>query len=121
MNPFEASAEVYSPRWGHTDTYRFKFEMDRFEVSHGPKKLVAIWHDGGDPEWKVPEGLTDVMKNDGIYPPHDIEGLLEYVWKAWRDGQLSDDQAQHEVTAFIGWVNESTAAKPRTDFWRTIF
>ena len=61
------------------------------------------------------------MKNDKIYPPDGIEGLIEYLWRAWRDGQLDDSQLQIELNELANYVNISTKAKPRTEFWKKIF
>lgn len=122
MTPFEAECEVYSPRWGHPDTYRFAFSMEQLEISHGPRKRTAIWdEDGNGADWKGGTTLNDIMGNDNIHAPEGTENLIAYVWAAWRNGELSSEKAQEELNVFIEWINASTKAKPRTDFWRGIF
>ncbi|MGV1754880.1 hypothetical protein [Agrobacterium sp. CG674] len=121
MEPFEAQCQVYSPRWGHADTYRFILSMEKFEIFHGPRSRVAVWRDNMDPEWEGHDTVGDIMRNDSIYPPEHVEDLLSYVWKSWRDGQLTNEQAQAELNAFVDYLNASTANKPQTDFWHGIF
>lgn len=121
MESFEATAEVYSPRWGHTDTYRFHFSEDKLIISHGPRERIATWDSDGGPNWHGRNSLSDMMRNDSIHPPERAESLIGYIWEAWRDGRLDNTQAQEELTAFIDYINASTAAKPKTEFWRGIF
>ncbi len=120
MEPIEVFADFYPPRWGHTDRYRFVFAKDRLEIAHGARKCAAVWSETTDPTWEG-EPLVRTMKNDSIYPPDGIEGLIEFLWRAWRDAQLDREQLQDELTAFVNYVNASTNAKPETDFWRGIF
>jgi hypothetical protein len=120
MDMVEVFAEFYSPRWGQSDTYSFKFSMEKLEIAHGARHCAAIWSEVTDPTW-IGEPRVGTMKNDSIYPPDGIEGLLEHLWTAWRDGELNNDQLQAELTAFAEYVNASTNAKPKTEFWNGIF
>ncbi len=113
MEPIEVFADFFSPRWGHTDRYSFVFSMDRLEISHGPRKCAAIWSETADPTWEG-EPLVRTMKNDSIYPPDGIEGLIEFLWRAWRDAQLDREQLQDELTAFVNYINASTNPKPNS-------
>lgn len=94
--------------------------MDDLTISHGARVCRAVWNENGDPTWEG-EPLVRTMKNDMIYPPDGIEGLIEFLWRAWRDGQLDGNQLQNELSAFADYINASTQAKPNTDFWRGIF
>ncbi len=120
MEPIEVFGDFFSPRWGHNDRYTFSFAMDRLTIRHGPRECTAVWQENRDPIWEG-EPLVRTMKNDSIYPPDGIEGLLEFLWRAWRDGQLDIDQVQSELIEFVNYVNASTNAKPQSEFWRGIF
>lgn len=61
------------------------------------------------------------MVNDSVYPPHNLESLVEALWREWRDGRFSKDELQEELTAFAEFINAATKAKPQTDFWRGVF
>lgn len=120
MEPVEVFADFYSPRWGHTDRYKFTFSPERLSIVHGARRCEATWSETADPTWKG-ESLVGTMKNDSIYPPDGIEGLIEYLWREWRDGRFNVEQLQSELTAFAEYINASTAAKPNTEFWRRTF
>jgi hypothetical protein len=120
LEPVEVFADFYSPRWGHSDRYSFTFSMERLSIAHGARRCAAIWSETADPTWQG-EPLMRTMKNDHIYPPDGIEGLLEHLWREWRGGRFDAAQLQAELTAFAEYINASTAAKPTTDFWRGTF
>lgn len=112
--------QIYSPRWGHEDTYEFEFTEGSLTISMGPRKSRCIWRDGMDPEWQG-ESIEDILRNDSIYPPAILPDLFEHVWKSWRDGTLDDAEARTELESVAAWLNAITAAKPSTDFWQKYF
>ena len=112
--------EVYSPRWGHNDTYSFSFEKDALTVSFAPRKAVCVWRENQDPLWSG-ESIKDMLINDQICPPDDFSGLVEYLWSSWRRGDINDSEAQVELQALVTWLNAITAAKPQTAFWSKYF
>lgn len=120
MDPVTVFADFYSPRWGHADRYEFEFSMEHLTIKQLARVCAATWHDNIDPEWGG-ESLTDILGNDSIYSPHNLESLLEHLWRAWRDGELNNAQLQAELTAFADYINASTAAKPQTEFWTRTF
>lgn len=120
MEPVEVFADFYSPRWGHTDRYTFSFSMEQLSIKHGARECVAIWSETTDPTWKG-ESLVGTMRNDHITPPDGIEGLIEHLWREWRGGRFNAVELQNELTAFTDYINASTAAKPKTDFWKDTF
>ncbi len=120
MDPVEAFADFYSPRWGQDDRYTFVFGMDELTIKHGARECAAVWSDNTDPQWSG-EPIVGTMQNDSIYPPEGLESLIEHLWRGWRDGQLDAQQLQTELNAFADYINASTHAKPDTDFWRGIF
>jgi len=120
LEPVEVYASIYSPRWGHEDRYTFNFSMDRLDISHMARKTAAIWSDTSDPTWEG-EKLAATMTNDSVYPPHNLESLIEFLWREWRDGRFSKEELQAELTAFAEFINAATKAKPQTDFWRGVF
>ncbi len=71
--------------------------------------------------WEGNDTLGDIMRNDGIYPPERLEDLIGHVWSSWKDGSLDSDAVQRELDAFVQYLNASTAAKPRTEYWTGIF
>lgn len=121
MGTCEANCEIYSPRWGHADTYRFVFEDDGLEIHHGPRKRKAVFTDNLGLTWQGRETLSDIMFNDHIYAPYRIEEMIGHVWTAWHDGSLKADDVQRELDGLAKYINASSQARPRSTFWDGIF
>lgn len=114
------SASIYSPRWGHDDTYTFELTRESMLISHAARQSKCVWQEGRDPVWQG-ESLDSYLRNDSIYAPRILSELLEHLWTSWRNGELDDAQAQTELNAVIEWLNALTRAKPKTEFWRKHF
>lgn len=114
------SPEIYSPRWGHNDTYLFDFERDTLTIKHHPRVAICKWQEYGDPAWSG-ESLEQILRNDFIYPPSILQDLIEYLWLSWRKGDISADSVNTELQAVITWLNQITEAKPQTEFWNVYF
>ena len=113
-------ADIFSPRWGHTDQYTFSFERDRLTIAHGQRTATCPWRDGLDPEWGG-EALERILVNDSIYPPAVFTTLIEHLWKAWRNGDIQEGHIDAELQEVVTWLNTVTREKPRTEFWRRYF
>jgi len=112
--------QIFSPRWGHDDTYEVELERDHMEITRGANTARADWQDNADPAWS---GWTveGIMGNDSIHPPAVAQRMFQKVWTAWRGGEVDTPQAEAELQALADWINAVTRAKPRTDFWRAYF
>lgn len=118
----EIELSLFSPRWGHPDTYRVKLTREdmRISLKNGIKAATATYVEGCDPEWSGPS-LQWIMNNDKIYPPEVTPRLFQHVWLEWRNGRLSDDQVETELKAVADWINVGTETKPNSKFWRLYF
>jgi hypothetical protein len=114
------SMRIFSPRWGHEDTYDVHLEQDEMRVTMAPRVAVCTWRDNLDPVWSG-ESLDRIMRNDMIYAPAIFQRLLEHLWMSWRNSELTTEQANAELQELAEWLNATTRAKPRTDFWRAYF
>jgi len=114
------AAEIFSPRWGHTDTYTFVLEREAMTISMEAREAKCIWRDNQDPIWEG-EALHDILQNDSIYPPAIFQDLVEYLWKSWRGGEINATDAETELQEIITWLNSITKAKPKTEFWGKYF
>lgn len=114
------TAEIYSPRWGHTDTYTFELTKEAMTISMQAREATCTWKDNFVPVW-TGESLQHILQNDSICPPAIFQDLVEHLWKSWRNGELSSEQANTELQEIVSWLNEITKAKPRTDFWSKYF
>lgn len=114
------TAQIYSPRWGHNDTYEFELTQEAMNITMGARGSRCEWREGADPEWQG-EPLEDILGNDSIYPPAILPNLLEYLWTSWRNGEIDDAEAQVELNIVAEWINTITREKPNTDFWGRYF
>jgi hypothetical protein len=112
--------DIFSPRWGHNDVYSVELKQDCMTISMSARKAKATWVDNCDPEWSG-ENIQRIMNNDGIYPPEIIQDLFERAWKAWRNGDLSEQQVDDELKLIANWINEVTNTKPKSEFWVKYF
>lgn len=112
--------QIFSPRWGHDDTYSVELDRDYMEITKGGTTTRADWQANADPVWSG-QSLQQIMQNDSIYPPEITQKLFQKVWTAWRDGQINDQQADAELQEVAAWINAGTRAKPSTAFWKAYF
>ena len=121
MTPLKIHADIYTPRWGHDDRYNFTFGKNSLTIDLDKKITKATWTDTtARPDW-TGEDLFKTMRNDAIYPPHNLLKLLEHLWREWRHVKISHEQVQDELNALVEWINTSTRNKPTTEFWNAYF
>ena len=70
------TAQIYSPRWGHNDTYEFELTREAMTITMGARKSRCVWQEGRDPRWEA-EPLEGILRNDCIYPPGILVSLLD--------------------------------------------
>src|SRR5207302_1805793 len=99
--------EIFTPRWGHNDTYLVRLERDSLQISHGPRSAKATWHDGRDPEW-TGEALERILRNDAISAPAIFQDMIEHAWLEWRKGELDDARVGEELRELAEWLNKTT-------------
>ncbi|MEH6453354.1 MAG: hypothetical protein V7782_10005 [Psychromonas sp.] len=114
------SLNIYSPRWGHEDAYYAELHADFMEISMGPHKARVTWTEHGEPQWQG-ESIHAIMNNDKVYPPANIAGLFEHVWKEWLAEKITIEQVGEELQHLAAWINASTKAKPSSKFWEMYF
>lgn len=120
MDEITIELRIYSPRWGHEDTYTLELSRDTLVITQGARSTKATYRENLDPEWSG-ETLVDILQNDSIYPPEIFQRLIEHAWLTWRGGELSDEAVKEELLVLAGWLNGITKNKPSTDFWKGYF
>jgi len=120
MSTISVDLEIFSPRWGHTDTYSVELHNDYMTITMSPKVAKVIWVQDRDPQWSG-ESIQKIMNNDNIYPPEITQDLFEQAWKAWRNGELNNAEVNVELQNLAEWINTVTKAKPKSDFWSKYF
>jgi hypothetical protein len=117
---------VYTPRWGHDDTYKINVTLNELTVAAVSKEARCKWIQNRDPEWSGHNDfsgnpLVRILENDSVYPPSVFVRAIEHAWMAWRDSTLDDQQLVSEFKELFEWLNTVTKAKPRSDFWQGVF
>lgn len=120
MKKTEVDLQIFSPRWGHEDTYKLELTSESLTITQGARVAKSTWREGLDPEWSG-ESLERTLRNDSIYPPTNFQDLVEHAWKAWRNEELEDAEVNDELQVLASWLNEITLAKPDTKFWQEYF
>lgn len=120
MDEVTVELQIYSPRWGHEDTYSLELSRGSLVITQGARATKATYRDNLDPEWNG-EPLVDILQNDSIYPPVIFQNLIEHAWLTWRSGELSSEAVEQELKELEKWLNEITKGKPSTDFWNEYF
>ncbi len=120
MKATTVKLNIFSPRWGHEDTYGVNLTENEMLITQGGRTAKCTSNGESDPIWSI-EPLEKILNNDHIYPPSELEDLLEYAWQAWKDGKLTDAEVDTELQAVANWINTMTKAKPNTTFWSSYF
>jgi Integron cassette protein len=126
MNAFQASFEVFSPRWGHEDRYEIVLKRDEFPVARGPSVAKCKHVDGRDPEWSGYGGpggnpLMNMFSNDSIHAPAIVPFALEWAWRQWRDGAVLEDDLRSSLRELFEWIDRTARASPKGAFWQRAF
>jgi len=120
MDETTVKLQIFSPRWGHEDTYELKLGRNALVITRGARSAICTWRDNRDPEWSG-ESVMHILRNDSIYSPAILQDLIEHAWLSWRNGELNSSAVDSELQAVANWLNEVSKAKPNTDFWRRYF
>ena len=125
-NETSFDVRIFSPRWGHEDTYQIKVSRDKLSFATVGKGAACKCVENRDPKWSgyndiVGNPLEKMLENDSVYPPTVFVRAIEKAWMAWRDGTLDDDQLEIEVGVLCEWLNTTTKAQPTTAFWIGVF
>ena len=107
--------QIFTPRWGHCDTYTFLLSHKQIEINMGARTATCAWKKKQDPLWKG-ETLRDILENDQIYPPAVFQNLVEHAWKSWRNGELGNDEVRNELQALIEWLHKTTEKSQKQSF-----
>lgn len=108
----QVDLSIYSPRWGHKDTYQVTMERDSLEIRMQARRAQATWVPDRDPTW-TGETVASIMRNDSIWPPPAaVDSFFETVWLHWRDGDLDDAEASAALVDLADWINVITAGRP---------
>ena len=127
---FTFELHLHAPRWSTTNIYEIHLEPDCMTIGKRGDRdpVLCSWHEGENTIWSSARQLypgrnplVSILEEDLIQPPVVFARGLEVAWRAWRIGLLDDDQVQFEMSVLFEWVNITTAARPRTDFWEKRF
>ena len=124
MTNLAFSAEVWTPRWGHTDTYSVKMTDSEMVVSQGMYNARCTLGNNGDPQWdgenQYRHPLFGMFNNEKIYPPEILPRALEWAWGDVTNGTPEPDSIAGREELFA-WVDSTSRAKPTGPLWQGKF
>jgi hypothetical protein len=114
----ELELQVHVPFSARTDRYFLTLSRLQLTFGRGDRMATCVGRRGDDPAWEDDERPKSILKRDGICPPAGFAKMLLRVWEAWLEGELNEESVAAEVHALTSWLNATTRAMPRTEFWR---
>lgn len=123
----EVNINLYSPRWGHEDSYVIRFDEKEINIMGvGAKEAKCVQNPNGSVGWSGHNQMTgnpllNILQDDHIYAPDVFIDAIIHAWGSWKNGDLSDEQLDEEVAHLANWINTSTKNKPDSEFWSSYF
>ena len=119
-------ANLWSPRWGHDDEYKVTFTQDQVTIVVLKRECSFTNDSEGNLKWinnisRAENPLYEILNNDSIYPPENLIRCIWYLWERWKDHGLSKEFVTEQLESLVEWVNTTTKAKPKTEFWSNYF
>jgi len=126
MSDFIAKFEVFSPRWGHPDTYNIIFKPDQMCITQGMFEANCKQDDNADPVWDGygcgdENPLMAIFSNDSIFAPEIVPFLLERAWCKWKEGALEEAVLREGLNDLFKWIDQTGRSKPNSELWEGIF
>jgi hypothetical protein len=127
---FRFEAEIFTPRWGHTDRYKVVMTRDNMRADTGsPKQAICKLNKDGDPVWSghnahypdYDNPLVNILNDDMVYVPDVIGLALESAWEKWREGAATEEELKEGLAELFGWIDMMGRNKPNAKLWSGIF
>ena len=119
-------AKVFSPRWGHEDTYTIMLTRTSLSVALDMRGAECVMHDNGEAEWRgyhrgSGNPLLAILANDSIYAPAVVPEALEWVLGKWHNREASRDELSMAIQELFSWISFTGRQKPASQFWKEYF
>lgn len=114
--------DVYSPRWGHEDSYRVSFASNKMSIKFLSTDISCFWDEQNGPTWQPSrDKLLEAFSNDQVQASGNFVDALEHAWSMWREKKLDYEGAKVELGELFTWLNLCTKGVPKSDFWKSFF
>jgi len=117
-------AELYSPKIGEKKLYEFTFTKEQLTIE-GTSEVRCSWIDENiDPVWSgsfQKNALIQMLEDEKIYPPSNINKAVELAWRDWIFTRISDKELEAEIKVLINWINIITKTKLGNEYWADKF
>lgn len=100
---------VYSPRWGHNDTYDVQRTATGWKITFHPK--------GGDCDTLGRPHLFEIFQNDSVPYPHEFGRYMKHLWKKAQELCMSDGEIQEHLDELGIWLQDIAKSEPKGEFW----
>jgi hypothetical protein len=125
MADFNASYDVFSPRWGHADRYEVTLTVKGMTIRQGTNAAECKIDDTDDHIWsgyneQLGNPLINIFNNDSIHAPPIVALALEHAWDKWRNG-VDEAEIRAGLQELFSWIDLISTNKPRGELWRGAF
>lgn len=105
----EFVVEIFSRRWGHTDSYRFERTPTGWQIGHMTETSTDK---DGRSNGADGTGLYRMLDHDSINYPEELPGYLEYLWEQAAERGLGHDDVHGALKQLADWINLLERASP---------
>lgn len=117
------SIKVFSPRWGHDDTWDFYLDGEGWKVQFGTGTHGCRLHcedsvNDAD-EIKEDKQFFHWARNDMINVPEVLPRFLRYLCAEYKEGEINEEQIQEELDALAEWINAVTRFRPTSSKFKS--
>lgn len=119
-------AKVYSPRWGHDDTYTITLTRNKLSIYLDTRGAECVLDQDGQAEWQgyrsaSSHPLLAILANDSIYAPAVVPEALEWALGKWCRHEADRVEISAAIEELFSWVSFTARQKPASDFWKEYF
>jgi integron cassette protein len=116
------SIKVFSPRWGHDDTWRFSFIDNGWAITFGTGTHQATLRceDDVDDADTVhdDERFFHWASNDMVQVAESAPDFLRYLWNQYNDSEITEEELRTEFESFASWITSTTNSRPQTPVFK---
>ncbi|MBD7985178.1 hypothetical protein H9649_11310 [Sporosarcina sp. Sa2YVA2] len=100
--------QIYSRRWGHTDTYRF------IRIEEGWN--VSLLSRSGSCDKKGYPVFYEILDNDLINYPAELPNYMGWLWDSAKEKGLTKEEVQSSLDDIAKWINSCEKSSPKGIF-----
>ena len=116
----ELEINLFSPRWGHEDTYNITIDKNKIEINMS-QRIAKYEYIENKFKNISKESIESIMQNDNIPIPDNFIYLFFELISSIIYNEISEENSKKELLELEKWVNCMTKSCqfPTSDYWRS--